>query len=84
MDQADPAQDQRPHDALAKFGFRDQQRPQLIRRDQQRLDIAFGMAVDQCGTARKLANLGQKLPRPLIDDGRDMTEAVALGDRDIA
>ena len=68
LDQADPAQDQRAHDALAEFGFGDQQRAQLIRRDQQRLDIALGMAVDQREAAGKLADLGEKLPRPLIDD----------------
>ena len=31
LDQADPAQDQRAHDALAEIGFGDQQRPQLLR-----------------------------------------------------
>jgi hypothetical protein len=62
LDQADPAQDQRAHDALAEFGFRDQQRAQLIRRNQQRFDVALGMAVDQRDAARQLADLGQKLP----------------------
>ena len=56
----------------------------LLRRDQQRLDIALGMAVDQRDAAGKLADLGQELPRPLIDHRRDMAEAVALGDRDMA
>ena len=84
LDQADPAQDQRAHDALAEFGFGDQKRPQLIRRNQQRFDIALGMAVDQRDAAGELADLGQKLPRPLVDDRRDMAEAVALGDRDMA
>ena len=50
----------------------------------QRLDIALGMAVDQRDAAGKLADLGHELPRPLIDDRRDMAEAVALGDRDMA
>ena len=40
------------------------------------------MAVDQREAAGKLADLGQELSRTLIDDGRDMTKAVALGDRD--
>ena len=56
----------------------------LLRRNQQRLDVAFGMAVDQRDAAGELADLGQKLPRPLIDDRRDMAEPVALGDRDMA
>ena len=84
LDQVDPAQDQRAHDALAEIGFGDQQRPQLLRRDQQRLDIALGMAVDQRDAAGELADLGEKLTRPLIDDRRDVAEPVALGDRDVA
>ena len=84
LDQADPAQDQRPHDALAKFGFRDQQRAQLLRRNQKRFDIALGMAVDQRDAAGKLADLGQKLSRALVDDRSNMAEAVPLGDGDCA
>ena len=41
------------------------------------------MAVDQRGAAGELPDLGNKLPRPLIDDRGDMAEAVALGDRDM-
>ena len=84
LDQVDPAQDQRAHDALAEIGFGDQERAQFLRRNQQRLDLALGMAVDQRDAAGELADLGQELPRPLIDDRRDMAEAVALGDRDMA
>ncbi len=64
LDQADPAQDQRAHDALAELGLGDQQRAQFLRRDQQRLDVALGMAVDQRDAAGELADLGQKLPGP--------------------
>ena len=84
LDQADPAQDQRAHDALAEFGFRNQKRAQLVRRDQQRFDVALGMAVDQRDAAGELADLGQKLPRSLVDDRGDMAEAIALRDRDVA
>ena len=42
------------------------------------------MAVDQRDAAGELADLGEKLSRPLIDHRRDMTEAVALGNRDMA
>jgi hypothetical protein len=72
------------HDALAEIGFGDQQRAQFFRRNQQRLDIAFGVAVDQRDAARKLTDLGEKLSGPLVDDGGDVTEAVALGDRHMA
>src|SRR5882757_6942682 len=37
------------------------------------------MAVDQRDAAGKLADLGQKLPRTLIDHGRDMAEAGLAG-----
>ena len=78
LDQADSAQDQRAHDALAEIGFGDQQRAQLVRRNQQRLDVTLGAAVDQRDAAGKLADFGEKLSRPLVDDRRDMAEAVAL------
>ncbi|MGY3288067.1 hypothetical protein ACVWWP_001134 [Bradyrhizobium sp. LM3.6] len=55
-----------------------------LRRQQQRLDIAFGAAVDQRRPARELAELGQELPRPLVDQRGDVTKAVALGDGDVA
>src|SRR5260370_23820876 len=84
LDQVDPAQDQRAHDALAEIGFGDQQRPQFIRRNQKRFDVALGMAIDQRDAARELADFGEELTGPLIDDRRDMAEAVALGDRNMA
>jgi len=42
------------------------------------------MAVDQRDAARKLADLREKLSRSLVDHRRDVTETVALGDRDMA
>ena len=35
-------------------------------------------------TAGEVAELGQKLPRPLVDQRCDMTETVALGEGDMA
>lgn len=64
LEQIDPAQDQRAHDALAEFGLGDQQRAQPLRRQQQRLDIAFGAAVDQRRPSGELAQLRPKLPGP--------------------
>ena len=43
------------------------QRAQSVRRNQQRLDVALGVAVDQRDAAGELADFGQKLTRPLID-----------------
>ena len=84
LDQADAAQDQRAHDALAEIGFRDQQRTELVRRNEQRLDLALGMAVDQRDATRELADLGEELARPLFDHRRDVAKTVAVGDRDVA
>ena len=84
LDQADAAQDQRAHDALAELRLGDQQPAQSSGGITQRLDLAFGMAVDQGGPSRQRADLGQELAGPLIHDRRDMPEAVALGDRDMA
>src|SRR5712691_12462353 len=84
LNQADTAQDERAHDALTKIGLGDQQRAQSLRRNQKRLDVALGMAIDQRDAARELADFGKKLTGSLIDDRRDVTEAIALGDRDMA
>ena len=84
LDQAHAAKDQRAHDALAEIGFGNQQRPQPLRRNQQRFDVTLGIAIDQCGAAGELADFGEKLTRSLIDHRRDVTEAVALADRDMA
>ena len=84
LEQIDPAQDQRPHDALAEIGFRHQQRTQPLRCNQQRFDLAFGVTIDQRDAARQLTDFGQELPGSLIDHRCDMAEPVALGDRDMA
>src|SRR4051794_9640610 len=84
LDQVAPAKDQRRRDALAEIGLGDQERAQPLRGNQDDLDIALGVAVDQRDAARELGDLSEKLPRPLVDDRGDMPEAVALGDGDVA
>ncbi len=83
-DQADAAQNERAHDALAEIGLSDHQRAQPFGRDQQRLDVAFGMAVHQRRTRGQLTDLGQELAGPLIDDRRDTAEAITLRNGDMA
>jgi len=68
LDQADPAQNQRTHDALAEIGFR-QQRAHSLRWDQQRFDVAFRGTIDQRESARELAEFSHELP------GRDRSPA---------
>ena len=84
LDQADAAQDQRPHDALAELRLGHQQPAQGLGLDHERLDIAFGVAVDQGRASGQRPDLGQELPGTLIDDRRDVAEAVALGDGHMA
>ena len=44
LDQADAAEDQRPHDALAKVGLGDQKPAQAFRRNDNGLDFTLGRA----------------------------------------
>ncbi len=84
LNEADAAQDQRAHDALAEVGLGHQQRAQFVRCDQQRLDVAVGMTIDQRDAAGELADLGQELPGTLVDDVREVAKPVAMADADIA
>jgi hypothetical protein len=84
LDQADTAQDQRAHDALAKVGFGNQQRTQFVRSNQQRLDIALGIAVDQRTRPDSWPISGKELTGPLIEQWRDVAKPVAQRDRDMA
>jgi hypothetical protein len=54
LEQPDPAQDKGAHDPLPELGFRDQQCPQPVRRDEQRLHRSLRVGVDQCRPARQL------------------------------
>jgi hypothetical protein len=84
LDQRHAPQNQRAHHPLAQVGFGNDERAQLAGRHQQGIDVVLGMAVDQRGRARQLADFGQELARPLGDDGHHMAQAVALGDGDRA
>ena len=84
LDQAYPSQDQSAHDAFAEIGLGNQKRAQSFRRDQKRFDIALGMTIDQRNTARELPDFGEELSWSLIDHRRDVTEPIALGDRNVA
>ena len=70
LKESHPAKDERAHDAFAEIVFRDQQRAQSVRRDQQGLDLALGGGVDQRRAAGELADLGQEVTRALLDHRR--------------
>ena len=57
FENADPAQDQRPHDPLAELGFGDQEGAQPLGWNVERADRLAGITVDQRRTARKLRQL---------------------------
>ena len=66
LDQADAAQDQRAHDALAKIGLGDQQRAQPLGRNGHRLDVGQRGRVDEVRPARSCASSPMKLPRSWV------------------
>jgi len=78
FDQRDAAQDQRAHDALAEFGFRDDQRAQPDGRNQQRIDGFHGHARDERGTPRQLPDFSQEISRPVFDDDVLAAQPIAL------
>lgn len=83
LQEAHPAQDQRAGDPLAEVGLGDQQRPQPLGWDQNRLYRPLGMAVHQRRPRRELADLGQKMAGPMLDHRLAPPQSVALGDRDL-
>ncbi len=82
--QPDAPQDQRAHDALAELGLRDQQRPQLVRWDDQGLDRSLRVGVDQSGPARQLRELAHERAGAMGDDRLAATRLAVLGDVDLA
>ena len=76
--EADPAQDQRPHQALAQIGFLHQEVAQGARRHHDRLDIRQGRRVHQRRTFGKLRQLAQEIARAMFDNGRVVGEFTAL------
>ena len=83
FDQADPAQDQGPHDALADFGLADKQRPQPLGRQDEGADLGHGLGVDQGGPAGQLGELAEEGAGPIRDDPFAMAELIAAGDFDL-
>ena len=81
LQQSHPPKNERPHDALAEFGFSDQERTQAFGRDQQSFDVALGRPVDKRRACGKLADIGEELAFALLGDRRQMAQPVALGQR---
>ncbi len=84
LEQADPAQDQRAHDPLAKFGFGDQQGTKPVRRNDQRFHCVLRMRVDQRGPARQLRELAHECAGAVRHDEVARVGVVAPDDLDLA
>ena len=81
MQEGHPPQNERPHDALAEIGFGDQESTQAFGWDEQGLDVALRRSVDKRRARRQLADVREKLALALFGDRRQMSQAVALGQR---
>ncbi len=78
LQEADAAQDQRAHDALAELGFLDQEIAQALRPDDDRRDGGERRGVDQRRLAGKLRQLAHEIAGPVGDDELLMAQCVAL------
>ena len=68
LEQADATQDQGAHDPLPQLCLRDQQCPQLVRRDDQGLHRSLRVGIDQRRSARQLRQFAHEGARPVSDD----------------
>ena len=81
--QADPAQDEGAHDALADFGLGDEHCLKALRRDDQGLYGFERMGIDERGPASQLRQFAHEGTWPVGDDWRARTRLIALRDVDI-
>ncbi len=78
FEQAHAAQYQGPHDPFAQFRLGNDQRPQLVRWNDQRLDRLPRVGIDQCRPARQLREFAQKRAGALGDNGYLLARPVTL------
>jgi hypothetical protein len=84
LKQPHATQNQRAHDPLAKLRLHDQQCPELVGRDDQRLDRFFRMGVNQSRSPRQLRQLAHECARPMSNDRGATARFIVLSDVDIA
>src|SRR5262249_50117668 len=82
--QSDAAQDECAHDPLAELRFSDQQRAELVGRDDQGLHGLTRHDVDQRRSARQLRQLAQEGARAVRDDQIAATGGAVLEDVGLA
>ena len=84
FDDGHPAQDQRAHDAFAKFGFRDQQRAQSLGRNDKRFHRLLSDRVHQRRPSRQLRQLAHEIAGAVDQDWLGIGKIAVLGDSDRA
>ena len=84
LEQADAAQDQRAHDALAQLRFRHEEIAKLMRADHQGFDVAASDPVHERRAAGELGQLTHERPGTVDDDRRAGRPIIALKDDDLA
>lgn len=84
FEQADAAQDQRPHDALAEIGLLHHQIAQAPRGDDDRLDRLDRLGIDQRRPVRQLRQLADEIAGAVADNSLTPAKPARLGDVDLA
>ena len=78
FEEADAAQDQGAHDPLAELRLRNDQRPQPVRRNDQRFDRLARIGIHQRRSARQLRQFAEECAGALGDNRRLAAGGVAL------
>ena len=84
LEQTHAAQNQRPHDALAKLGFRDQQCAKPVRRNDNAVYRLKRGRVRKRRPTRHLRQFAQELAGPMGHDFVTVPQTVVSGDFDLA
>jgi hypothetical protein len=84
FDQSDTAENQGAHDPLAEVGLRDEQRAQLLRRNDEGVDRTLGVRVDEGRASGQLRQLAEEAAGFVCDDRVTPTQLVAPTHDDLA
>ncbi len=80
----DAAQNQRAHDAFAKFGFADHQRAQSLRRNDERVYGLLRNSIGQRRAAGQLREFPHEITGTVDDNGRRAFDIATVGDCNLA
>jgi hypothetical protein len=80
LDQGDPAQDERPHDPLAEFGFCDDDAAQMLGGNEKGFNVDLCARIDERRPAGQLSDFGKELAWSLFDDRHHMAQTIPRAD----